>query len=257
MVMTLNEAYASISQQVKEIEDLLQKNMPIPGDPLNKDDKSPDPASMPVSPDAAAPGSEGMPPEGAEAATSPDAAAPEGSEGAPEAGSDSMDVESIAKELEGMPNEDIQTLIEILTNALQTRSGGAPEGSAPAAEQSLTTPSESAAPAIDEEKEGMKQQMAGLQKSITALKSENESLKKSMKFPAPKKVPTKNVEVLEKSEKQPEALSKQEVIDHLYRLQKSGNSNIDTDLMWYVTRSKTPEELKTATEMCKIKGIKF
>ena len=253
MVMTLNEAYASISQQVKELEDILQKSMPIPGEPMMKEEKSPD-AAAPMGDGMAAPEAS---PDAAQPEVSPDAAIPAEGEAAPEAGADSMDVESIAKELEGMPDEELQTLIEILSHEMQSRSGAAPEAGAPAAEQPLTTPSESATPAMDEEKEGMKKEIDGMQKSMAALKSENEALKKSMKLPATKAAPGKNIEVLEKSVKQPESLTKQEVIDHLYRLQKSGDRRIDTDLMWFVTKVKTPEDLTNAIELAKLKGIKF
>lgn len=247
MVMTLQEAYASISKDLKDLEDTLAKSMPMEcAEPMKKEEVSPDPAApAPVSPDAAAPDAS------PEAAPAPEAEQPvEGMEGQ----DDGMDVDAVAKELEGMNDEDIQSLIAILTHEMEARSGKSADADAPKAAPAPVASPIQAAPEADD---GMKKQMDEMQKSLATLKSENETLKKAMKLPAPKAAVSQKIEVMEKSVKQPEALSKSEIVDSLYRLQKSGDRRVDTDLIWFANKAKSAEELASVVEIAKLKGIKL
>ena len=100
--------------------------------------------------------------------------------------------------------------------------------------------------------------MMEMKKSIEALKNENSSLKKSLKAPASKPAlfnKNTKVEVLEKSAKPVEFLSKSEVVTHLENLRKSGNRSVDTDMIWSANRASTPEDIKSVYESAKLKGI--
>lgn len=256
--MSKNNVDQAILATIGEVQELLNKSF----NKLQKDENSNLPEADENQPQ------EGMPPEapaapeqaeaqseGQEEAPAPEQEAPAQEQAeAPAEGAEGqdLDVEEIAKELESMHDEDLQSLVQLLQQELASRQAPAAAPEAPMAPQ---------APANDSLKsdlEKVSKEVMEMKKSIEALKSENSSLKKSLKAPASKPAlfnKNTKVEVLEKTAKPVEFLSKSEVITHLENLRKSGNRSVDTDMIWSANRASTPEDIKAVYDSAKLKGI--
>jgi hypothetical protein len=233
-IMATLEAVTKTANEVKE---LLAKSLPPPPAPMAKDD------------DQVPPGQEFPPaaPEGQEAP----AAAPEQ---APEGQVEAEGVDEMAQEIAAMSDEELDMLLQALAGEMEKRQAA----QAPAPEAQPAPQAE--APATSPELDAMKSENMAMRKSIQAMNASIESLKKSLAKPAPATRPAsmnKPTQVLNKSVKEPELLSKSEVIEHLETLRKSGNRKIDTDLMWTANYAQSDEEMKGVYHAAKLKGIEI
>lgn len=209
----------AVTKTANEVRELLNKSLPPPPAPLGK-----------------AEGDEGMEPP----------MAPEGQEGG-------ESVDEFAQEIASMSDEELDMLLQALAGEMEKRQGAqqqvpeqAPPAAAPQAEAPVSSP----------EMDAMKAENISMRKSIQAMNASIESLKKSLATPAAKPASmNKPTQVLNKSVKEPELLSKSEVIEHLETLRKSGNKAVNVDLMWTANYAKTPEEIKDVYHAAKLKGI--
>jgi len=234
----------AVTKTANEVKELLAKSLPPPPAPMAKDD------------DQAVPGQE-FPPAAPEGQGEPAPAAPEGQpEMAPEGQVEAEGVDEMAQEIASMSDEELDMLLQALASEMEKRQ--AAQQPAPAPEQPAPAAPQAQAPASSAELDAMKSENIAMRKSIQAMTVSIEGLKKSLSKPAVANRPAsmnKPTQVLNKSVKEPELLSKSEVINHLETLRKSGNRSIDTDLMWTANYAKSDEEIKEVYHAAKLKGI--
>jgi hypothetical protein len=240
--MMKNAIEEAMLKTVAEIQELLQKSYPMQ---KAEGEEEQAPVMPPV-----APSEEAAPEQSPEAPS--EEVAPESEEGSGE----DMDIESVAQELSAMKSEDIQALVELLSKELQSRQ--APEAaSAPEAAPAVAPDA-----GLKDEMAKMAREVSEMKKSIETLKTENGSLKKSLRAPVSRPAQLngrpageKQVEVMEKSTRAPELMGRAEVMACLENLQKSGNKSVDRDLIWSANKASSTEDIQAVYNMAKIKGI--
>lgn len=235
--------------------------------------------------------------------------APEMEEAPAEEG-DHDDAEEIMAELQALPSEELQGLIEMLQHELSSRDEGSEEEAPEMEEEPSDFSMEKSKEGVDWHNEGkgglptkdewrrmqaakkkdqksqtrsgkplddsrspkpdadnaeMQKMYSEMKKSLDALAKENASLKKSVaklesarkSTPVTKPVASnkKTVEVMEKSQKEPEVLSKSEVVDFLMNERKGGNTKVNSDLVWAATRLDNQNDIKEFYKKASIAGI--
>lgn len=291
MFRTEKEALEALRSTISELEQLTkswdEKADKAEGDKMAKAEGDEPPAPPADGDGAPAPEADAGEPAGDDGApapegdsTAPEAApSPEGDAGAEggEAGGDMM--AEIAQEAANLSDEELDMLLHALMQEKDGRHAAAagpegapaPEGDPAAAPEAAPAPEQMAPPAEPEEKSlamSMKEefkklsksfetQIASLQKTVDSIKAENAQLKKNAAKPTTKPAATNKVEVLEKSVKQPERLSKSEVVNHLLGEVRKGNRNVTRDDVALANAARTDDDLNYVFESLKNKGIEI
>lgn len=252
-----------ILKEIQGIVEPLQKS-----DVMAKDEDKPEmpPADASVMGDAPAPEAAAPAPE----AEAPEAAAPEAPE-APEAGDNELseaageDQAALAADAAALSDEQLEMMLTVLMDEHDKRSASkAPAAEAPAA-PAAPAPMEADKSMADMHKalEGMKQEVEGMKKSYTAqidkLTKELEDSKKRNVTIANKPSATgmDHVEVLEKSRKAPQRLSKSETVEFLIGLQRQGDKRVEVRDITTLNLIKTESDLASYQDKLKKRGIQL
>ncbi len=266
---TQQEALEAIQSTVREIEALTKSFEP-------KEDDQPEEEA----PAEEAPAEEGAP----EEAPAEEAPAEEGSpmedEAAPEEAPAEDDGEGedrmaqMTAEAASLSDEELGMMLHVLMEEKDQRMASADTatpGDESAEEEAPMAPAEKS---DDDLAMSMKEEFKALKKSFSAevdalkksfkstvdtLKIENDKLKKAAAKVVTKPAPfnSKNVEVLEKSTKEPERLAKSEVTNFLLNEQRKGNKSVNSGHVALVNACKTDDDLAYACEQLKEKGIEI
>jgi hypothetical protein len=239
-VMEIMNTLDAVTKTANEVRELLKKSLPPPPPAMNKaDDET-----------QQIPGSEGgIPPEGVapEGVVAPEGQ-PEGAENPAMEGQEDM----FGKEVASMSDDELTALLSALADEMEKRKAIAAEVAAP---EAAAVPPPPAQPSPD--MTAMKSENIEMKKSLQFMQKEIAALKKSMATPATRPASMNKPLVQNKVEPKVECLNKSEVLTHLENLKKSGNKSVDLDLIWQANSVKSPEDMISLYHDAKIKGIEI
>lgn len=225
----------------------------------------------------------GLPPEAAPAPTGE----PDGDEGAPapeapvgdEGGEMPVDeangegqegdmMEQVAAEASQLSDEELDMMLHVLMQEKDGRmsqedgaQAPAPEGDdgmeAPAPEPEEKSLAMSMKEEFAKMAKSFKDEVSSLKKSVDGLTAENAKLKKAAAKPAARPAASNKVEVLEKSVKAPERMTKSEATNYLLGQMRNKNKTVKADHVALVNAARSEDDLTYAYQVLKDEGVEI